>query len=145
MVRSWSGHGQVPRVALCISKVKVPSVSQWVSESVTRSPIELFWTAKKHLLKLIRSWKKNTFDIWIALTIKYSRFITIQIQWRSWMSQYCNITVIATFCCWEWYLSLSQKFHLSIFWIFEWLDNKNENHYYSTTRSSSKIFRVGYE
>ena len=34
---------QASRVALCISKVKVPSVS----ESVTRSPIELFWTAKK--------------------------------------------------------------------------------------------------
>ena len=30
-----------------MSKVKVPWVSQSVSQSVTRSPIELFWTAKK--------------------------------------------------------------------------------------------------
>ena len=39
----WS---QVSRIAPCMSKVKVPSVSQ-CSESVTRSPIELFWTAFK--------------------------------------------------------------------------------------------------
>ena len=32
-----------------MSKVKVPSVSQWVSQWVTRSPIELFWTAKNYL------------------------------------------------------------------------------------------------
>ena len=37
-----SQRSQVSRVALCMSKVKVLSVS----ESVTRSPIELFWTAK---------------------------------------------------------------------------------------------------
>ena len=36
-----SQRSQVSRVALCMSKVKVLSVS----ESVTRSPIELFWTA----------------------------------------------------------------------------------------------------
>ena len=30
-----------------MSKVKVHSVSQSVTKSVTRSPIELFWTAKK--------------------------------------------------------------------------------------------------
>ena len=36
------------RVALCMSKVKVPSVSESVSQSVTRSPIELFWTAKNN-------------------------------------------------------------------------------------------------
>ena len=46
-----SQRSQVSRVALCMSKVKVPFnsqwVSEWVSESVTRSPIELFWTAKK--------------------------------------------------------------------------------------------------
>ena len=34
---------QVSRIALCMSKVKV---SESVSQSVTRSPIELFWTAK---------------------------------------------------------------------------------------------------
>ena len=38
-----SQRSQVSRVALCMSKVKVPLVS----ESVTRSPIELFWTAKQ--------------------------------------------------------------------------------------------------
>ena len=37
-----SQRSQVSRVALCMSKVKV----LWVSECVTRSPIELFWTAK---------------------------------------------------------------------------------------------------
>ena len=41
-----SQRSQVSWVALCMSKVKVPSVSQFVSESVTRSPIELLWTAK---------------------------------------------------------------------------------------------------
>ena len=30
-----------------MSKVKVLSVTELVSQSVTRSPIELFWTAKK--------------------------------------------------------------------------------------------------
>ena len=38
-----------------MSKVKVPSVSQSVSESVTRSLIELFWTAKK-LLEASKVW-----------------------------------------------------------------------------------------
>ena len=38
-----SQRSQVSRVAFCMSKVKVTSVSQWV----TRSPIELFSTAKK--------------------------------------------------------------------------------------------------
>ena len=38
-----SQRSQVSRATLCMSKVKV----LWVSESVTRSPIELFWTAKK--------------------------------------------------------------------------------------------------
>ena len=42
-----SERSQVSRVALCISISKVPSASQSVSQSVTRSPIELFWTAKK--------------------------------------------------------------------------------------------------
>ena len=37
-----SQGSQVSWVALCMSISKVP----WVSESVTRSPIELFWTAK---------------------------------------------------------------------------------------------------
>ena len=41
----WS---QVSRIALCMAKVKV---SDWLTErvtgSVTRSPNELFWTAKK--------------------------------------------------------------------------------------------------
>ena len=41
-----SQRSQVSRVALCMSKVKVASVSESVSEWVTRSPIELFWTAK---------------------------------------------------------------------------------------------------
>ena len=41
-------HCQVSRVALWMSKVKEPSVSESVSEWVTRSPIELFWTAKKY-------------------------------------------------------------------------------------------------
>ena len=49
-------RSQVSGVALCMSKVKVPWVSQWVSQSVsewvTRSPIELFWTAKKKSLNL---------------------------------------------------------------------------------------------
>ena len=36
----WS---QVSRITLCMSKVKV----LWLTEWVTRSPIELFWTAKK--------------------------------------------------------------------------------------------------
>ena len=36
----WS---QVSRIALCMAKVKV---SQSVSQLVTRSPIELLWTAK---------------------------------------------------------------------------------------------------
>ena len=41
----WS---QVSRMALCMAKVKVSDlVSELVSELVTRSPIELFWTAKK--------------------------------------------------------------------------------------------------
>ena len=45
----WS---QVPRIALCMAKVKVSEwvtqwVSEWVTQWVTRSPIELFWTAKK--------------------------------------------------------------------------------------------------
>ena len=46
---------QVSGIALCVAKVKV---TQWLSDSVTewvtRSPIELFWTAKK------RSRKKST-------------------------------------------------------------------------------------
>ena len=47
-----SQRSQVSRVALCMSKVKVSeSVSQWVSEWVTRSPIELLWTAKNYVLK----------------------------------------------------------------------------------------------
>ena len=37
----------VSGVALWMSISKVPWVSQSVSDSVTRSPIELFWTAKK--------------------------------------------------------------------------------------------------
>ena len=37
----WS---QVSRIALCMAKVKV---TESVSELVTRSPIELFWTAKE--------------------------------------------------------------------------------------------------
>ena len=52
-----SQRSQVSRVALCMSKVKVThSVSDWVSESVTRSPIEPFWTAenwKKELTKIL--------------------------------------------------------------------------------------------
>ena len=55
----------------------------------------------------------------IELIMKCSRFITFIIQWRSWMSQYreIKIAVIATFCCWGWYISPSQKFHLSTFWM----------------------------
>ena len=41
-----SQRSQVSRVALCMLKVKV----LWVSQSVTRSPIELFWTAKHIIL-----------------------------------------------------------------------------------------------
>ena len=42
----WS---QVSRIALCMAKVKV---TQLASELVTRSPIELFWTAKNCVFKL---------------------------------------------------------------------------------------------
>ena len=38
-----SQRSQVSRIALCMAKVKV---SQLVSQLVTRSPIELLWTAK---------------------------------------------------------------------------------------------------
>ena len=41
-----SQRSQISWVALFMSISKVPSVSESVSESVTRSPIELFWTAK---------------------------------------------------------------------------------------------------
>ena len=43
-----SQRSQVSRVALWMSgsKVLTDRVSEWVSESATRSPIELFWTAK---------------------------------------------------------------------------------------------------
>ena len=53
-----------------------------------------------HLAVKIRSWKKNTFDM-----------NNRSIDWpqkseSSWLScgisVYCKITVIATFCCWEW-------------------------------------------
>ena len=56
----------ISRVALCISKVKVPSVSQWVSQSVTRSPIELFWTAKNLGNQVIRSY---TFRIYFHIEL----------------------------------------------------------------------------
>ena len=36
-----------------MSKIKSGSLSESVSESVTRSPIELFWTAKNHLIGVI--------------------------------------------------------------------------------------------
>ena len=39
----WSGHS-------VMSKVKV---TDWVSESVTRSPIELLWTAKNYILSVV--------------------------------------------------------------------------------------------
>ena len=48
----WS---QVSRIALCMAKVKV---TQSVSQSVTRSPIELFWTAKNHPVSFIWGKKK---------------------------------------------------------------------------------------
>jgi len=67
-------HCQVSRVALCMSKVKVREwlsewVSQWVSESVTRSPIELFWTAKKCKPPQIHNFQcfKLSFDTMLAL------------------------------------------------------------------------------
>ena len=50
-VTSLEGHS-------VMSKVKVPWVSQWVSELVTRSPIELLWTAKKE--KKLNKWSKTS-------------------------------------------------------------------------------------
>ena len=55
--KCWSGHvssslwSNVSKVTSLqdgslLSKSKKSTVSQWVSESVTRSPIELLWTAK---------------------------------------------------------------------------------------------------
>ena len=41
-----SQRSQVSRVALCMSKVKKSTASDWLTELLTRSPIELFWTAK---------------------------------------------------------------------------------------------------
>ena len=49
-----------------------------------------------------------------------------------------NIVEITTFC-WGRCTSPSQKFHISIFWIF---GQKGKNGKYSSTRSSSNIFRV---
>ena len=54
-----SQRSQVSRVALCMSKVKVLSVSQSVSQSVTRSPIELFWTAKNNEEESFLSYQLN--------------------------------------------------------------------------------------
>ena len=45
-----SQRSQVSRVALWMTISKV--LSDWVTESVTRSPIELFWTAKKDICNL---------------------------------------------------------------------------------------------
>ena len=42
--------------SLCNVKIK-KSLSEWVSESVTRSPIELFWTAKNNFYFWIHAWK----------------------------------------------------------------------------------------
>ena len=42
-----------------MSKIKSGSLSESVSESVTRSPIELFWTAQKQLM-WPKSHSKNT-------------------------------------------------------------------------------------
>ena len=42
-----SEMSKVNKIAFCMSISKVLSVSELVSELVTRSPIELFWTAKK--------------------------------------------------------------------------------------------------
>ena len=52
LMKCLKGHKSLGSLGsvLCMSKVKVPSVSEWlsdwVSQWVTRSPIELFWTAK---------------------------------------------------------------------------------------------------
>ena len=72
----WS---QVSRIALCMAKVKVSdSVSESVSELVTRSPIELFWTAKNRkngpwclpLVSLGRSYQYETHCCWLYLLRK---------------------------------------------------------------------------
>ena len=64
----WS---QVSRIALCMSKVKVSeSVSQWV----TRSPIELFWTAKnKAVKKLFRKYLATVEHILPVGQVKIAR------------------------------------------------------------------------
>ena len=64
----------------------------------------------------------------VEMTIKYSE----------------NIVVIVTFCLGQNYKSITKvsHFHFLNIWM---IGQKGENCYYSTTRSSSKIFRVGYE
>ena len=61
-----SQRSQVSRVALCMSKVKVLSVSQWVTQSVTRSPIELFWTAKKEVWPLPLNGRGQNFSVTVV-------------------------------------------------------------------------------
>ena len=64
----------------------------------------------------------------VELTIKYSE----------------NIVVIVTFCWGQNYKPIAKvsHFHFLNIWM---IGQKVGNCYYSTTRSSSKIFRVGYE
>ena len=55
---------QVSWITLCMAKVKV-IVSEWVSQWVTRSPIELFWTAK--------NWYERMYEYMFVTNIfKYS-------------------------------------------------------------------------
>jgi len=69
-----SQRSQVSWVALCISISKVPWVSDSVSEWVTRSPIELFWTAKNGYVIGFWKEKRQTLPILLLLSLSLKLF-----------------------------------------------------------------------
>ena len=88
-----SQRSQVSRVALFLSSSKV--LSQWLNQWVTRSPIELFWTAKKTSLQALKLHQCATMtyrptDLELIIKIRRSlrpSLLVLQLSWkRSWLA-----------------------------------------------------------
>ena len=98
----WSNVSMVASLLDCslYGKSKCESVSQWVSQWVTRSPIELFWTAKKETtLREILG-----FQIWLQ-----SQILLIQSSTQIHLSTQIQVLFIHSSSVGLGFLSLSMK------------------------------------
>ena len=94
-----SQRSQVSRIALCMAKVKVTQlVSEWVTDWVTRSPIELFWTAKK----------REFFSFVWSISCHMCRLDFLKLQretfgWKLFFSQLWALPLceLASSACWD--------------------------------------------